>query len=102
MNKFGLKEEVLKKIIDVISANKKVKKIVLFGSRAKGNFQKESDIDLVIIAPDLTFSEYLKILTNLEELDIPYKIDLLHCNYLGRDIKEHISRVGVEIYSHNH
>ncbi|MEJ5172828.1 MAG: nucleotidyltransferase domain-containing protein [Hydrogenothermaceae bacterium] len=102
MDNFGLKKETLKKIIDVISANKKVKKIILFGSRAKGNFQKGSDIDLVIIAPDLTFSEYLKILTNLDELDIPYKIDLLHWNYLDEDIKEHISRVGVEIYSYNH
>ncbi len=47
----------------------------------------------------LNFSEYLKVISDLEELDIPYKIDLLKYDIISDEaLKEHIKRVGREIY----
>ena len=58
---YGLSEKVLNLITKTISVNRKVKKIVLFGSRAKGEFKTGSDIDLAIFAEDLSFDEFMKI-----------------------------------------
>lgn len=97
-NNFGLKPEYLKMIINVLSKNNKIKKAIIYGSRAKGNYQNGSDIDIVIIAPELNFSEYLKILDEMEELDIPNKIDLTQYELLDESIIEHINKWGKVIY----
>lgn len=101
-NEFGLKPEYLKIIVDVLGKNDDVEKAMIYGSRAKGNFADGSDIDIVIIAPKLTFSGYLKIVDELEQLDIPYKIDLAKYELLDESIKEHIDRVGKEIFKKKH
>ena len=95
---FGLRPEYLKLIIDVLSKNKKIKKAIIYGSRAKGNYKEGSDIDIAIIAPELEFSEYLKIIDEMEQLDIPNKIDITNYDLLDNAIIEHIKRWGKEIY----
>lgn len=47
MNAFGLKDDVLAFIIDA-AKECGMSEVILFGSRAKGNFTKKSDIDLAI------------------------------------------------------
>lgn len=70
--------------------------VILYGSRAIGTFKNGSDIDLVIMDPKLTTSDLLKIETELEDLMIPYKIDLCLFSQLeSMSLKEHILRVGV-------
>jgi len=95
---FGLRPEYLKLIIDVLSKNKKIKKAIIYGSRAKGNYKEGSDIDIAIIAPELEFSEYLKIIDEMEQLDIPNKIDITNYDLLDQDVIGHIKRWGKEIY----
>lgn len=43
----GIKEEVIKKICDIAQRHD-VKKVVLFGSRARGDYHRTSDIDLAV------------------------------------------------------
>ncbi len=45
---FGLKEHHKRQIITLLRSNLRVKKIELFGSRARGCHKENSDIDLVI------------------------------------------------------
>ncbi len=45
-NCYRLTKEDLKRIVAVFAANKAVEQLVLFGSRAKGNYKPGSDIDL--------------------------------------------------------
>lgn len=49
-----MKEEFIKKIIQEIFEEKKIKikEIVLFGSRARGDYKKDSDWDLLIVTED--------------------------------------------------
>lgn len=47
MNDFGIKDEVIKEIVDIAKIHD-VDKVILFGSRAKGTYQKTSDIDLAV------------------------------------------------------
>lgn len=47
-SRFGLKEATIKKIWAVFSEYPLVAKVVIYGSRAKGNFKNGSDIDLTL------------------------------------------------------
>ena len=60
MNAFGLKDDVLDFIID--AARKcDMSEVILFGSRAKGDFSPKSDIDLAISGNALhSFKEALE------------------------------------------
>lgn len=95
----GLSREVVEKILKIISSFPEVERVILYGPRAKGVHRPGSDIDLVLVAPEMSFDQYLALYTQLEELDIPYFIDLTKYELLSEEIKEHIARVGKEIYS---
>lgn len=98
INKFGISSDDLDLIIKTICLNKKIEKIILFGSRAKGNYKKGSDIDIAIIAENLNFDELLMIKVNINELFLPYKIDIIDFNKLeNQDLIKHIKRVGIKI-----
>ena len=75
-----------------------VKKAVLFGSRAKGNFRRYSDIDIALFG-DLGLLDAEKIACELEELPIVQKFDVVDYQRINNpDLKEHIDRVGVVVY----
>ncbi|TKT85706.1 restriction endonuclease subunit S [Dyadobacter frigoris] len=97
--RFGLGEDTIEKIISVFEQNSKVDKAYIFGSRAKGNYRPDSDIDIAIKGQDLTHSDLINLSVKLEDHNIGLSIDLL--NYVSLNepaLKEHIDRVGVEIY----
>lgn len=94
-NKFGLTTKTIEAIHTVFSKYSKIKKITLYGSRAKGNYREGSDIDLVLSAPTLTTSDLLKIENELEDLMLPYKVDLsLFHQIENPQLIEHIKSVG--------
>ena len=62
--KLELKEEDIERINSIFKKYKEVDKVLIYGSRAKGNFHKGSDIDLVLIRKNLSFDLLLKIERN--------------------------------------
>ena len=76
--KFGLSERTYNAIKKVIENNSKYT-FKLFGSRAKGTFKNNSDIDLAIFENVDRKNEY-KIRNEIDELDIIYKVDLVFIN----------------------
>lgn len=98
MVKFGLKQRHIDAITGVFSEYPQVECVLLYGSRAKGNFRANSDIDLALKgAIDLT--TLLKIETSLDDLLLPYKIDLTNYHKIkNKDLIDHIDRVGVLLY----
>ncbi|NWF67162.1 MAG: nucleotidyltransferase domain-containing protein [Campylobacterales bacterium] len=92
----GLKEELIKKIKDTLKQNSKVQSVILFGSRAKGVAKNGSDIDLAIVGDGIDFKDLCKMGAKLDELDLPYKIDIINYNSIANEeLKEHIDRVGI-------
>lgn len=72
---------------------------MLFGSRAKGNYQTGSDIDLTLVGKDLNSSVLSHVSWELDDLLLPYKIDLsLFSELRHARLVEHINRVGIPIY----
>lgn len=53
MQNTGIKQQVLEEICELAKLHQ-VEKVILFGSRARGTFQKTSDIDLAVSGGDKT------------------------------------------------
>jgi nucleotidyltransferase substrate binding protein (TIGR01987 family) len=99
MMNYGLSEEHCVKINTVLRGFPQVEKAILYGSRAKGTFKRGSDIDLTLIGPALTFDIMASIAAQLDDLLLPYMIDLSIYDMLEqRDLREHIQRVGLDFY----
>src|ERR1044072_6499693 len=97
--RFGLKESTIAQIQGVFSAHPQVHQVIIYGSRAKGNFRNGSDIDLTIKGDTVTLSELMKIETELDDLLLPYKIDLSLLRKINPpDLLDHIRRVGAVFY----
>ena len=97
--KFGLKDATIEKINNVFSKYKEIEKVVIFGSRAKGNYRNGSDIDLCFSGENLNLEILHKIDNDLDDLFLPYSFDLsIYIDLTNRDFIEHIDRVGLIFY----
>ena len=101
MPKFGLDEKVIESIVDIFKKYEQVERAVIYGSRARGDYRKNSDIDIALFGDELTFSINTKIFYDIDDLYWVYKIDLVNMNSLKEDdkFKQNIMKEGVEIYA---
>ncbi len=96
---FGLKSEVVAKISNVFLHYPQIEQAIVFGSRAKGNHHAGSDIDLSLKGELLTYAQLMRIENELDDLLLPYKIDLLQFDTIdSQDLARHIERVGRVFY----
>lgn len=92
----GLSEKDIKAIRSCLKNFKEIEQVILYGSRAKGNYRNGSDIDLSLIGPTLEPSILLKLGNDLDDLMLPYSFDIsIYSKIENPDFKEHIDRVGV-------
>ncbi len=97
---FGLKQKHIDAINQCFEEYESVKEVIIYGSRAKGNYRPGSDIDLTIIEHGLSLSELLKLENKLDDLMLPYKIDLsIRRQIINPSLIEHIDRVGKVFFS---
>jgi uncharacterized protein len=97
--KYGLSDKTIEQIHTVLSNFPEVDKAVLYGSRAKGNFKRGSDIDLTLYGNGLSLTILHKIENELDDVLLPYKIDLSIFEQIADpDVVGHIRRVGVVFY----
>ena len=96
---FGLKPDTIARINGVLLAHPEVEQAMLYGSRAKGNYRAGSDIDLFLKGETITLTQLMKIENELDDLLLPYKIDLsLHHALDNPELIDHIRRVGLVFY----
>ena len=95
----GLSDATVTKIREVLAGFPEVEKAVLYGSRANGAFKPGSDIDLTLYGPALSSSLLGRIDTALDDLLLPYGMDLsLVSSITHPALLDHIHRVGVTLY----
>ena len=95
----GLPAHTVLAIQGVLSHFPEVEKAVLYGSRAKGNHKQGSDIDLTLVGDALTDRLLSKIYWALDDLLLPYKIDLsLFSELRHAALIDHVRRVGIPLY----
>ena len=97
--RFGLKENIILSIQGVFASFPEVDEVILYGSRAKGNYKPGSDIDLTMKGTNLNLSLVNSINIKLDDLLLPYTFDLSVFNHINNpDLLDHISRLGVVFY----
>ncbi len=97
--KYGLDEKTIERMQAVLAAYPEVDKAILYGSRAKGNYKTGSDIDLTLYGNGLSPTVLRKIENKLDDLLLPYKIDLsIFAQITDPAVVDHIRRVGIVFY----
>ena len=98
--KYGLSDSTVGKICAIFSEFPGIERAILYGSRAKGNYKPGSDIDLTLHGASLTPRLCATIAETLDELMLPYEVDLSLFDSLDSvELREHIARAGVVFYS---
>ena len=99
---YGLADDVIKNIQEIFSNHSEISKVVLYGSRAKGNYREGSDIDITIYGKDLSLQTIYALDEELDELYLPYLFDISIFSHIeDKDLIEHINRVGKVFYELN-
>lgn len=97
---FGLSAATLDKLNSVFARHDAIAAVLIYGSRAKGNYRAGSDIDLTIKGSEIPFAEFMQIKDQIDDLMLPYTVDLSQYRQLeNAELISHIDRVGVEIYA---
>ena len=94
MDGTGIRDEVIQEICE-IAEKYKVEKVILFGSRARGDFRRTSDIDLAVQGGDfINFA-----LDVDEETSTLLMFDFVDLNRsIQQELRENIEREGRIIY----
>lgn len=94
MEKTGIKPIVIEEICD-IARKYSVKKVILFGSRARGNFKEKSDIDLAVKGGD-----FIRFMLDVnEETSTLLKFDLVNLDEeIQNELRESIKKEGKIVY----
>ena len=66
----------------------------LLSSRAMGSYKPGSDIDLCLEGTNLNHNNRLLILSAVDDLLLPWRIDLVIMHQLDQNLLSHINRVG--------
>ena len=96
---FGLSDTVVEDIRRIFKQHANIRKVLIFGSRAKETYHNGSDIDLAAVGDGLTYNQLMDISIQIEDLGLLYKVDVLdYQKQKGRPIGAHIDRVGRLFY----
>lgn len=97
--KFGLSDTDIESMQKVFDNEPNVETVVIFGSRAKGNYKRGSDIDFAVKGSDYTYDDNLELMGKLDDLNLPYMIDLIDYDSIeDKNLMEHIDRAGIVFY----
>jgi len=89
-------DKIVPKIRQILKKNK-IKRAGIFGSYARGDFKKNSDIDILIMPPkDMSLLDISGIKIELED-NLNKKVDLVSYNYIHPSLKENILKSEVKI-----
>jgi predicted nucleotidyltransferase len=98
--KSGLNLQTIDLLKSVFEKYPQVEKVILYGSRAKGNYKPGSDIDMTILGSNVDTGMRHKIENEIDDLMLPYKIDLSIFHQIENpDLIDHIKRVGIQLFA---
>jgi len=90
--------EILNKVIGIFKEDLNPSKIILFGSRGKGNNNQSADFDLAIDCPKPQISVQRKINEEIEKVSGLYQVDLVYLMSVDEEFKRIILKTGKVVY----
>lgn len=98
MSLFGLNLRERRLLVTVFRRHPEIEEVRIFGSRAKGNHDLSSDIDLAFWG-NINSQLLGRLAGELDELPLPYTFDLsIYDHIQNHDLKDHIDRAGSTLY----
>lgn len=98
MNSLGISDKLLEDIVNIISKEKNIVKASIFGSRARGDYRKNSDIDICIYG-QLDNIQFNLLIDKLKQLNTPLDFDVVNFDKIKKEeLKNNIIKDGVIIY----
>ena len=93
---FGLTDKQKTLLITILKRYVKTGEVIVFGSRAKGNYTERSDIDIALQNAQFFLNCSIGgLIDEIAESDFPYLADvLIYEDITNTALKEHIGRVG--------
>ena len=96
---YGLKDIEMAYLETLFSKNERIERVILYGSRAKGNHKPFSDVDITLVGDELTHEDLNRIILAIDDLLLPYQFDISIFHHLKNDtLIDHIKRRGIVIY----
>ncbi len=96
---FGLTDAEIAQLQALFRQQPELERVWLFGSRALGTHRPYSDIDLAVEGAALTWHDVAHLLSELDELPLPYAFDVVQVGTIQNTaLREHIQRFGVLLF----
>lgn len=96
LNNIDLPEKIVKSLDEIFNSFESIERVILFGSRARKENKKSSDIDLAIYGVD---EEKVKIINRIDEINTLYSFDIIFVdNETSDKLLQQIKKDGVIIY----
>lgn len=94
----GRHRAVIAALVDTIAAIPAVKRVLLFGSRARGDADERSDFDIAIDAPRLSRTEWVDILHAAEDAETLLAIQVVDLRETDRKFRSRVESEGIVLY----
>lgn len=94
-----MKDYVMEQICNVSLKYKNINKVVLFGSRARGDQTPNSDYDIAVFSNTMEHAEESKFLNDIDNIKTLSKIDVVFIKerHIGSDLYKNIMKDGVTV-----
>lgn len=82
------------RLLHLLSQHHHVEAVLLFGSRAMGRHRPGSDLDLCLEGDQLTHRDRLQLMAAIDDLLLPWSVDLVLRHEMPPELEAHLQRVG--------
>ena len=90
----GIPAACQQKLEQLFVAEPLIEAVWLFGSRAMNRFHQGSDIDLCLDGDQLSHRKRLELMAAIDDLLLPWQVDLVLRRELPAELQAHLLRVG--------
>ena len=92
---FGLDAAVINAMRAVFAKHTFITQVKIFGSRAKGTYRPNSDIDVALFGT-MRWEDVASIRQSLDDLSTPYQFDVVAYALIEHpSLKDHVDRCGI-------
>jgi uncharacterized protein len=90
----GIPTARVKQLDQLWAQQPRLQAVWLFGSRAMERHQPGSDIDICLEGPAFGHGERLRLMAAVDDLLLPWRVDLVLRQELPAELEAHVQRVG--------
>lgn len=93
----GLSNDIITRLLTLFNSYSEVKRVLIFGSRARGDYKYNSDIDVAIFSEGGVSGE---LCADIDDAVGIYKVDIIDMYTLDNEkLIKNVAEQGIEIYN---